>query len=258
MSEAPEAPSSDASARPGCAVRAFLIILPFGLAFMVPISLWVYYQKKHAAQKTTSHLAPMLQRELNAEDMTRYVQGFTQSIGDRSLANPENIKAAASYVESTMGFANMGYKIQRQNFEAGNLTLSNLITELPGNKGNKDTVLVLADYDTQDASGIAAMMCVAHAMVGTSHTRTIRFAAVTQGDAADAKANGIEILAKKLEELEVPVVKVILFRPPLKVTPTAWQKAKIVSLAAELKDPTPAPLDMLQRLKRAVEDAADK
>lgn len=257
MSDASQPGSAPSPARAGRAVRAFIIILPIGLAFMVPISLWVYYQRKHAAEEATSRLAPMLQRELNAEDLTRYVQGF-QSIGDRTLANPDNLKAASKYVESTMGFANMGYNIQRQEFEAGGHALANVLAELPGKKGNQDTVLVLADYDAPDPSGIAAMMCVAHAMVGTTHNRSIRFAAVPQGDATDAKANGIEALAKKLAEMELPVVKVVLFRPPLKSTPAAWQHAEIISLAAELKDPTPTPLDMLQRLKKAVEDAADE
>jgi hypothetical protein len=248
--------STEPPAKAGCLVRAFIIILPLGLAFMVPMSLWVYYQKKYAPKEAASRLAPMLQRELNADDLARYAQGFSQSIGDRSLSNPDNLKAAAGYVESTMGFANMGYNIQRQNFEVGSQSLSNLIAELPGKKGTKDTVLVLADYDSPDAGGIAAMMCVAHAMVGTSHTMAIRFVAVTQGDVEDTKANGIEQVAKKLGELEIPISAVVLLRPPLKTTPAAWQHAKIIPLAAELKDLTPTPLDMLQRVKKAVEDAA--
>ncbi len=248
--------SPETPAKAGCIVRAFIIILPLGLAFMVPMSLWIYYQRKYAPEEAASHLAPMLQRELNGEDMARYEQGFSRSIGDRGLSNPDNLKAAASYVESTMGFANMGYNIQRQDFEAGGQIISNIVAELPGKKGNKDTVLVVADYDTPDASDIAAMMCVAHAMVGTSHPHAIRFAAVTQGDTEDPKANGIEQVAKQLAELEIPITAVVLMRPPLKNTPAAWQRAKIIPLAAELKDPTPTPLDMLQRLKKAVEDAA--
>jgi hypothetical protein len=258
MSATPAQETGEVPAKAGCVVRAFIIALPLGLAFMVPLSLWIYYQKKYAKEEAASHLAPMLQRELNAADMARYARGFTQSIGDRSLSNPDNLKAASKYVESTMGFANMGYNIQRHEFGAGGQTLANVLVEIPGKKGTKETVLVVADYDTPDASGISAMMCVAHALVGTHHNRSIRFAAVPQGDAAEAKANGIEVLAKKLGELEVPIVKVILFRPALKATPSTWQNAEIISLASELKDPTPTPLDMLQRLKKAVEDAADK
>ncbi|MEZ0273497.1 MAG: hypothetical protein ACAH88_01220, partial [Roseimicrobium sp.] len=152
--------------------------------------------------------------------------------------------------------ANMGYKIQRQDFEAGGQNISNLVAELPGKNGAKDTVLVLADYDTPDAGGIAAMMCVAHAMVGTGHSHAIRFAAITQGDGEDPKANGVEHLGKKLAELEIPITAVVLLRPPLKSTPAAWRNAKIIPLAAELKDPTPTPLAMLQRVKQVVEDAA--
>lgn len=255
-SNPPQTEATEQPAKAGCVVRAFIIALPLGLAFMVPLSLYIYYQKKYAPQEAASHLAPMLQRELNAVDMDRYVQGFTQGIGDRSLANPDNLKAAGNYVESTMGFANMGYNIQRQEFQAGGLSLANLLAELPGKKARKDTVLVLADYDAPDARGIAAMMSVAHAMVGTNHNRTIHFAAVAQADAADAKTNGIEVLAQQFAEDGISVAKIVLFRPPLKSTPAAWQDAEIIPLASELKDPTPAALDMLQRLKKAVEDAA--
>lgn len=254
-------PSPEATEQPvkaGCVVRAFIIALPLGLAFMVPLSLYIYYQKKYGPQEAASHLAPMLQRELNAVDMDRYVQGFVQGIGDRSLASPDGLKAAGNYVESTMGFANMGYNIQRQEFKAGGQTAANLLAELPGKKAKKDTVLVLADYDTADATGIAAMMSVAHAMVGTNHNRTIHFAAVAQGDAADSKANGMEVLAQKFAESGISVAKVVLLRPPLKSTPAAWQDAEFIPLAAELNDTTPTALHMLQRLKKAVEDVAAK
>ncbi|RBP47801.1 hypothetical protein DES53_101601 [Roseimicrobium gellanilyticum] len=256
MSDTPPLESGEAPAKAGCVVRAFIIALPLGLAFMIPLSLWIYYQKKYAKEEAaTSHLASMLQRELNSVDYVNNINTIDSAAGDASTSKTEVV---AKFVESKMGFANMGYNIEQQSFDVDGKKASNLVVELPGKKDTRETVLVIAGYDTPDASGISALMCVAHAMTGTTHSRTIRFAAVTHSDAADTKANGIEVLAKKIAELEVPVKKVILFHPALKATPAAWQNAEITSLASELKDPTPTPLDMLQRLKKAVETAADE
>ena len=133
----------------GCTVRAFLIVLPVGLAFMVPISLWIYYQKKYKPAPATSQYAALLRRDLNAEDFARYTRILSQDIGERSLAKPDNLDAAASFIESTMGYDNMGYAVRRQAFEANGKPLVNLLAELPGKSKSKEIVLVLANYDDQ-------------------------------------------------------------------------------------------------------------
>ena len=61
--EGPPAPTE----KPGCMVRAFIIVLPLGLAFMVPLSLWIYYQKKHQPEAATSQYAAMLTKMRSEE-----------------------------------------------------------------------------------------------------------------------------------------------------------------------------------------------
>ena len=142
-------------------------------------------------------------------------------------------------------------------FEAGKFDLVNLVAELPGTTASAGTVLVLADYDAADARGIAALLCLAHAMTGSEHGRTVRFASVVQADAEDAGFNGAAHLAQKFSDADVDVKRILLLRPPPKTLPSSWQGVEMVSFAADLADPKPDVLAMLQRVKEAVEAAAD-
>lgn len=244
--------------KPAPIVRLFIILLPVGLAFMVPISLWIYYQKKNQTGEATSEFASMLRRELNAEDFARYQDGFVSVIGDRSASQPDNQEAAASYVESTMGTSNMGYNVQRLTFTDGNREVAGVVATLPGKSGpSAGAVLVVADYDTPDATGISTLMCVAHSLVGNTPPRTLCFAAVAQADSPEARANGVAQLATQLAESGTKVTTLVLLRAPLASMPPAWEATEVIPLAAELKDQNPTPLSMLKRIKEAVESAAD-
>ena len=212
MSEEPTTnDAGETPVKPGLAVRLFLIVLPVGLAFMVPISLWIYYQKKNAPPPAASQYAAILRRDLNAADFARYRRILEQDIGDRSTAQPEHLAAAEAFIESTLGYDNMGYAVRRLPFEANGRTLSNFVAELPGTERPHEVILVLAFYDDADASGIAGMLCAAHALTGDPLERTVRFAAVQNGGlnplAADRlfSASAVEvILAVCMEPVEEP------------------------------------------------------
>ena len=63
----------------------------------------------------------------------------------------------------------------------------NLIAELPGTSKSEEVLVVGAHYDTagstpgadDNASGVAVLLAVAHAMTGTENERTVRFVAFT-------------------------------------------------------------------------------
>lgn len=238
--------------KPGLAVRAFLIVLPVGLAFMVPISLWIYYQKKHQPAPAASQYAVMLRRDLNAEDFARYVRILSQDIGERSLAKPENLDAAAAFIESTMGYDNMGYAVHRQTFEVQGRAVVNLIAELPGKSKPDEAVLVLAAYDAADASGIAAMMCVAHALTGTEHARTIRFAALVNAGDADASVNGLHQLAQESSRGQRVTTALVPVALPMTSSPPPWAQVPVRAFTPKAID-----LTALQELQRLVVEAAD-
>jgi hypothetical protein len=233
-------------------VRAFIIVLPIGLAFMVPLSLWIYYQKKHQPEAATSQYAAMLRKDLNAEDFARYAQILSRDIGERNLAKPENVDAAASFIESTMGYENMGYAVQRQVFDIQERTAVNLIAELTGKAKPKEVVLVVANYDEADALGIAALMCVAHAFAGTDHARTVRFAAVM------SEAGGLKILRDRTsgEGREIRTLISVaseLGTAPGELSLTSESKHFAIENSADAN----ASLARLQDLQRLIEQAAN-
>lgn len=239
--------------KPGILVRAFLIVLPVGLSFMVPLSLWIYYQKKNQPAPATSEFAAMLRRELNAEDFARYARILSQDIGERTMANPENLDAAAAFIESTMGYDNMGYAVQRQAFESKDMTVLNLEAELPGKSKPKELVVVVANYDEADAAGISAIMCVAHALAGSDHARSIRFAAVMSG------AGGFGKLRQSVsgEGRKLRTFVLVASTPPLLLGGTPGNGG-VRQFQITLADDPPATLARLRDLKKLVEDLADE
>jgi hypothetical protein len=245
------------SSKPGRMVRAFLIALPVGLAFMVPISLWIYYQKKHRPQPATSQYAPMLRKELNADDFARYTRILAQDIGDRSLAQPEHLDAAVRFVESTMDFANMGYNVQRQAFEAGGKPVVNIVAELPGKSKPDEIIWVIAEYDAADASGIAALMCVAHALTGTEHSRTIRFAAVVNAHTLVETENGMDNLTRFNAGKSQAPRTIVDLSGLMTSPPEAWKQVEIRHLALLLRVYPIVPLEAMQKILWEVEKAAD-
>jgi hypothetical protein len=246
-SEEPANPEQKA----GCLIRAFLIALPVGLGFMVPLSLWIYYQKKHQPVASTSQYAAMLRKDLNADDFTRYARILSQDIGERSLAKPENLDAAASFIDSTMGYDNMGYAVQRQSFEVQGKPAVNLIAELPGKKAPNEVVLVFASYDEADARGIAALMCVAHSFAGTPPSKTVQFAAVVSG------ADGLEQLRHKLsaENKTASTVMAVMSEAPAPQNGTQGTPTVRQFQMTRADDPAVV-LSKLDELKQLIEQSA--
>ena len=258
MSDSIQTPTV-AAEKPGWLVRAFLIILPVGLAFMVPVSLVIYYQKKHEDTPEASKYASMLRRDLNVDDFVRYVRILSQDIGERSTEKTENLDAAASFVESTMGYDNMGYATQRQAFDLRGKPVVNLVAELTGKSRPDEVVLVVADYDGADASGVSAMMCVAHALTGTEHARTIRFAAVVNGRAEDATESGLSHLTQELASKgEAPrKVVIVSLSSALGSSLSHWKGGEVKDLSGEIRPASTETLTSLQSILAKIEKEAD-
>jgi hypothetical protein len=180
MNESPN-PLPDPAPKPSSLVRIFLIVLPVGLAFMVPISLWIYYKKKYGPKPVLSQYAAMLRKDLNMADFTHYVDLLKKEYGEAAIASKEErIAGRARFIESTMDYTNMGYVVRRESFTKDGQAHVNLVAELPGESRAREVVLVTVPYDTGREEDIAALMCVAHALSGSRHDRTVRFAAVVQ------------------------------------------------------------------------------
>jgi hypothetical protein len=159
-------------------VRAFVVGLPLGLLVMGVLSFVIYFQKRHAkelAAAAPSRYAAMLRKEVNLGDFARYVRIFEREIGPRSPGKPENIEAAQSFVESTLGFGNMGYQVLRRESGAGGEKAVHFEVELTGQSASLAPLLVTARYDGEGVADVSALLVLANAFTGTRHPRTIRF-----------------------------------------------------------------------------------
>jgi hypothetical protein len=103
-------------------------------------------------------------------------------IGERSTVVPENLAAAADYVERELSAA--GYRVERQSYEVerDGVRADNLVAEL---KGSAEIVIIGAHYDSvsgtvgadDNASGVAALLALARRFAGTKPRQTLRFVA---------------------------------------------------------------------------------
>ena len=177
----PEDPSAEI--RPNPLFKWLVGGLPLGLLIMGALSFYFYFQRlKSHDSPHASPFAQQLRKDLNEDEWKRYIGIFTTEIGDRSPGKTENIEAATSFTESTMGLDNMGYEIVRRTFGLKEKTRLDLEAELPGKVHPRQLVLVAARYDTADPAGISALMCLAHAFTGTPRSDTIRFVALALGE----------------------------------------------------------------------------
>jgi len=249
----------------GRLVRWFVGGLPLGLIIMGALSFVFYFNKKNAPAPVASDLAGMLRREINTDDFSRYVRILNQEIGVRNEMHRENLEATAAFVDSTLGFDNMGYHVKRQPFDVAGKEVANFVVELTGKVKPKETVLVLAAYDSTgmnlptEAASTAALFSMAHALTGTTPDRTVRFAAVANAKAKAPGENGCFVLARELAAAGQVVTHVVSLAPLSDVggLPPEWNKAKLETLevGAAVQDQA-ALLARLNALKSEVQKLA--
>lgn len=165
-----ESPSEERTV-PNPWVRWLVVGLPFGLLFMGALSFVFYFHKRNAPREAQpSRYSSMMRKDLNLEEYKRYLEVLAR-IGPRTPAQPGNVEAVESYIQSTMGYDNMGYDLVRRDvgksvaFEAA----------LPASQSARHLVLVCARYDGNSAESLAALFSLAHAMTGSSHRNGVRF-----------------------------------------------------------------------------------
>jgi Zn-dependent M28 family amino/carboxypeptidase len=119
----------------------------------------------------------------NGKAIVGYLAG---TIGPRSLAQPQNLEAAARYVEERL--RELGYEVTYQSYAApGGQPVRNLIVEKPGREIPEEIIIVGAHYDTvpltpgadDNASGVAGLIELARLLKPYENTRTLRFIAFT-------------------------------------------------------------------------------
>jgi len=131
-------------------------------------------------------LPPLTEEERRLEQELRtYVQHLAGQIGERNLFRYTQLVAAATYIRTSLTTA--GYEVRRHTYDVAGQASENLEAELLGADKPDDIVVIGAHYDSvqgspganDNASGVAAMLALARALVRTKPAGTMRFVAFT-------------------------------------------------------------------------------
>ena len=118
-----------------------------------------------------------------APRLRAHVQMLAGTIGERNLWRYEALNRAAAYISAQLG--THGYTPRHQTFEVSKVPVSNIEATLPGAARPDEVVVVGAHYDSvagcpganDNATGVAAVLELAHRFSQRAQARTVRFVA---------------------------------------------------------------------------------
>lgn len=207
----------------GKIIRFCLVGLPVGLVVIPALSIiYTEWLKPYQASRPSAReqqFANMMRKPVSREDLETYVGVLAGDIGERHTGKMESLRAAAYYIESSLGESNMGYRVNRQKYEAGENGVWNLEVTVPGTGNSGGVVVIGAHYDTvpgspgadDNASGVAALLSLANVFIGSENELTLKFVAFVNEEAPWSKTEqmGSLVYAKKLKERGENVVAMI-------------------------------------------------
>ncbi|MFK5920938.1 MAG: M28 family peptidase [Verrucomicrobiota bacterium] len=208
---------------PGKVIRFCLVGLPAGLVLITAASfLYTEWFRPQQAARPDVHeqqFTRMMRKPVNRVDLEHYVKVLAEDIGERHVGKIESLRAAAYFIESSLGESNMGYQVQRQKYLVEGQEVWNLEVTVPGGKKHDEVIVIGAHYDTvagspgadDNASGVAALLSLANAFIGTENERTLKFVAFVNEEAPWARTEqmGSLVYAKALKNKGVNVVAML-------------------------------------------------
>lgn len=208
---------------PGKVIRFCLVGLPTGLVLITAASFlyteWFRPNQDLLPDAHEQQYSSMMRKPVSQEDLKHYVGVLANDIGERHTGKIENLTAAAYFIESSLGASNMGYRVQRQKYSAGGEEVWNLEVTVQGRGEAKDVLVIGAHYDTvpaspgadDNASGVAALLCLANVFIGRELPVTLKFVAFVNEESPWARSDemGSLVYAKALKERGVNVVGMI-------------------------------------------------
>lgn len=142
-------------------------------------------------------------------ELRRHVAVLAEEIGERNVQRrPQQLAQAADYVEAEL--AKAGARVERQPYEVLGVTCSNLEVEFRGGARADEIVIVGAHYDSvpespaanDNASGVAAILCLSRKLSLATSDRTIRFVAFVNEEApyGHTELMGSRVYARRCRE----------------------------------------------------------
>lgn len=209
----------------GKIIRFCLVALPGGILLLGVASVFVTHfvggkdVETEKAKAKQEQAAEIMRKPVTQEDLEKYVKTLAGDIGERNMSNYKSLRAAAFWIESTIGPSNMGYVVDRQNYEVDGQMVWNVVAELPGSTHANEIVIIGAHYDTVEGSpgandngtGVAALLSLANAFSGSNPARTLRFVAFVNEEPPHSHTEfmGSVVYAKYLEKQGVKVVAMV-------------------------------------------------
>lgn len=209
----------------GKIIRACLIGLPTGILVLGVATIFVTHfwggedQEIIEANEKRAEVAGMMRKPVAQSDLEKYVSVLAGDIGERNLGNYKKLRAAAFWIESSLGPSNMGYQVDRQKFEVEGEEVWNVVAELPGLERADEIVVVGAHYDTvpdcpganDNGTGVAALLALANSFSGMKPKRTIQFVAFVNEEPPyfHTEEMGSVVFAKQLSRQGAKVAAMI-------------------------------------------------
>ena len=221
------------SPRPRRWLRIALTALPLWLVASAGTALWWYFHREAQRER---QLTEGFAREVSAASLATDVSKITGVIGERNRSSDAaraNLSRTASMIEGTLGPSNTGYPVRRIQ---GRLEWPLLQATLPGNAPSQRAVWVVCAYDSRpgsmgveaNATGIAATLAAAQALVGDQPKSSIHFLFAPHAHDPDAPLN--ETLAMMVDM--IPRNDLVLCIEAMGAGDTLWFTSRDTAVAA--------------------------
>jgi hypothetical protein len=165
--------------------RGAAIRLTVFSALLAAATVWMWLAMvRMPGRSFAGPLEPLDARGLALRDELRSeVQVLAGGIGERSVRRPEGLALAADHVATSL--RGVGLSPSRQTFVVDGVACDNVEAEVRGGSRPEDIVVVGAHYDSlaftrgadDNASGVAALLSLAHTLSGAHPRATLRFVA---------------------------------------------------------------------------------
>ncbi len=141
-------------------------------------------------------LPPLTERERElARQLHAYVAELDE-IGERNVAHPLELADATDWIVTQA--SSYGFEVRRQGFSVGDEVVQNLVVHVPGLRRGDHSVVVAARLDSpngaggsdDNASGVAALLCLTKAFVNKRALRSIDFVWLADGGGRE-RADGL-------------------------------------------------------------------
>jgi len=201
-------------------IKTLLVLLPMGVIAFGILSFVIFFDKSNADVKEDTGVGDIFQKPVEKSELKKTVEMLATRIGPRHAGNAYNkLKVAATWLESSMGPSNMGYKVEKQRYEVSGKEYVNLTVEIPGKTKPEEIVVVGAHYDSaqdcpganDNGSGVAALLALANSYVGSENARTLRFVAFTNEEPPffQTSSMGSVMYAQKCKSLGENIVAML-------------------------------------------------